>query len=225
MKQHFIKKGTSDRLLLIFTGWASDERLFSMFSDAKQDVCVCSDYQTLEWNVQLFQSYKEIEVIAWSLGVFVANKILLDSDLPIVKAVAINGTLYPCDDEKGIPKTIYNGTEESLTEENLLKFYRRMCKNKEDYKNFLIHKFSFPITELQEALQNIRTTFVETLRATSLPETTIFTEVIIGLSDRIFPAKNQQQAWENFPNIKLEEIAHYDEKIWRKYVDDKAIGS
>ena len=216
MKHHFINQGISDRLLLIFTGWASDEKLFPMFSNIERDICVCFDYRTLEWDVQLFQSYKEIEVIAWSLGVFVANKILYDSVLPIVKAVAINGTVYPYSDEKGIPKAIYDGTEENLTEENLLKFYRRMCNNKEDYENFLKFNLSFPIPELQDALQNIRTALVETRHATSLPEATIFTEVIIGLSDRIFPTKNQLQAWGNFPTIKLEEMAHYDERIWRK---------
>ena len=187
-----------------------------MFSDKKQDICVCFDYRTLEWDAKVFQSYKEIEVIAWSMGVFVANKVLLDSGLPIVKAVAINGTIHPYSDEKGIPKVIYDGTEKILTEENLLKFYRRMCNNIESYENFLKFNFSFPIPELQSALQNIRTAFVKTGHAPSLPETTIFTEVIIGLYDRIFPVKNQKQAWENFPTIRLEEIAHYDEGIWGK---------
>ena len=220
MKHHFINRGISDRLLLIFTGWASDEKLFTMFSNIERDICICFDYRTLEWDVQLFQSYKEIEVIAWSLGVFVANKTLYDPVLPIVKAVAINGTVYPYSDGKGIPKAIYDGTEENLTEENLLKFYRRMCNSKENYENFLTFNFSFPIQELQEALQKIRR--AQEKEPLSL-ETTIFTEVIIGLSDRIFPAKNQLQAWGNFPNIKLEEIAHYDERIWRKYIENKAI--
>lgn len=222
MKHHFIKQGISDRLLLIFTGWASDERLFPVFSGMKRDVCVCFDYRTLEWDAKIVQSYKEMEVIAWSLGVFVANKVLLDSALPIAKAVAINGTLYPYSDEKGIPKAIYDGTEKNLTEENLLKFYRRMCNNKDDYEDFLKHNFSFPIPELQDALQNIRT---EQEKKPLLFEKNIFTEVIIGLSDRIFPVKNQKQAWENFPTIQLEEIAHYDKGIWKKYVDNETINS
>ena len=101
MKHHYIKQGTSDKLILIFSGWASDERLFSAFSNAEKDVCVCFDYRTLEWGSEtVFQAYREIEVIAWSLGVFVANQVLLNSGLPVVKAIAINGTLYPCDDEK-----------------------------------------------------------------------------------------------------------------------------
>ena len=198
---------------MIFTGWASDERLFPMFSDKKQDICVCFDYRTLEWDAKVFQLYKEIEVIAWSLGVFVANKVLLDSGLSVVRAVAINGTIYPCSDEKGIPKAVYDGTEKNLTEENLLKFYRRMCNKMEDYENFLKFNFSFPIPELQDALQNIR---IAQEKELLLFEKNIFTEVIIGLYDRIFPVKNQKQAWENFPTIRVEEIAHYDEGIWGK---------
>ncbi|MDR1729859.1 MAG: DUF452 family protein [Prevotellaceae bacterium] len=214
MKRFYIKQGTSDKLLLIFSGWASDERLFSRFSGAEQDVCVFSDYRTLECNVKIFQTYKEIEVIAWSLGVFVANCVLLNSGLPVTKALAINGTLYPCDDEKGIPAAIYDGTEKNLTEENLWKFYRRMCRNAKSAEKFRIFTFSFSIPELQEALQNIR---VIQESEPQFSGKTIFTEVIIGLSDRIFPPDNQKRAWENFPDVKLVEIAHYDEEIWGNY--------
>jgi len=214
MKHHYIKQGTSDKLILIFSGWASDERLFSTFSDMEQDVCVCFDYRTLEWRSEtMFQTYREIEVIAWSLGVFVANRMLLDSGLPIVRAVAINGTLYPCDDEKGIPTAIYEGTEKNLTEENLLKFYRRMCCSTRSFENFRTFNFSFPVPELQEALQNIRMVQEQN----SLPsDKNIFTEVIIGLSDRIFPPNNQKRAWEIFLNVKMVEMAHYDSAFSEK---------
>ncbi len=210
MKHHYIKQGTSDKLLLIFSGWASDERLFSKFSGAEPDVCVCSDYRTLECDVKMFQAYREIEVIAWSLGVFAANHVLFDSGLPIVKALAINGTLYPCDDVKGIPVAIYDGTEKNLTEENLWKFYRRMCGSAKSFENFRTFNFSFPIPELREALQNIR---MVQEKETPFLGKNIFTEVIIGLSDRIFPTGNQKRAWDGFPNVKLVEMAHYDEEI------------
>jgi len=208
MKYHYIKRNTSDKLILIFSGWASDERLFSNFSEVEQDVCVFSDYRTLEWGAKMFQAYREIMVIAWSLGVFVANRVLLGSGLPIVKAVAINGTLFPCDDEKGIPVAIYDGTEKNLTEENLLKFYRRMCGSAKSFENFQTFNFTFSIPELQEELQNIR---MEQEQNPQSHGKNIFTEVIIGLSDRIFPTNNQKRAWGNFPNVKLKEIAHYDE--------------
>jgi len=225
MKYHFIKQNScptdgvtlshpvsnKHSLLLIFTGWASDERLFKNFSEAKQDVCICSDYRTLEFDAELFRSYSEIRVIAWSLGVFVANRVLLNSALPVVSAVAINGTIFPRNDEKGIPTAIYDGTEQILTEENLFKFYRRMCVSAEDYRNFLKFGFSFPVTELQDALQNIR--IIEEKEPSPCGKT-IFTEVIIGLYDRIFPTKNQKQAWENFPSVKFKEIAHYDEQMF-----------
>jgi hypothetical protein len=214
MKCHFITHGISNTLWLIFTGWASDEKLFPVFSDMEQDVCVCFDYRTLEWDIELFRPYREIRVIAWSLGVFVANRLLLDSGLPVVQAIAINGTVYPCDDEKGIPVAVYDGTEKNLTEENLLRFYRRMCAGAKEYENLLKVNPSFPIPELRDALRNIR---MVQEKEPSLSGKTIFTEVVIGLSDRIFPTKNQQKAWENFPNVRSEEIAHYDEGMWKKY--------
>ena len=210
MKCHFITYGVSDTLLLIFSGWASDEKFFPMFSNLEQDVCVCFDYRTLEWDVERFGQYREIRVIAWSLGVFVANRILPDSALPVVRAIAINGTIYPCDDEKGIPIAIYEGTEKNLTEENLLKFYRRMCAGAKEYEKLLKLNLSFSIRELQDALRNIRMTQE---KKPPLPEKTIFTDVIIGAYDRIFPTANQKLAWGDFPNVRLEGITHYDEGI------------
>ncbi len=184
---------------------------FPVCAEKGPDVCVCSDYRTLELDTRVFQTYQEIEVIAWSLGVFVANRVLLHSGLPVVKAAAINGTLYPYDDEKGIPIAVFDGTEKNLTEENLLKFQRRMCGSAKSFEKFQTFNFSFPIPELQDALQNIR---MEQEKNPLSSGENIFTDVIIGLSDRIFPTNNQKRAWENFPNIRLEEIAHYDEEIW-----------
>lgn len=211
MKHHYLKQGTSDRLILIFSGWASDERLFLSFLQAEPDVCVCFDYRTPELDIKQFQAYKEIEVIAWSLGVFVANQVLLNSGLPVTRAVAINGTLYPRNDEKGIPTVIYDGTERNLTEENLLKFYRRMCGSAKCFQRFQAFDFSFSIPELQASLQNIRM-MQEQYSYTSGKN--IFTEVIIGLSDRIFPADNQKRAWSDFGNVKFKEMAHYDENVF-----------
>lgn len=215
MKQYFIKQGTSDRLLLIFTGWASDERLFLNYSGIKEDLCVCSDYRTWELNTEFLSRYKEIRVIAWSLGVFVANKVLANQHLPISEATALNGTLRPIDDQEGIPLAIYNGTEQHLSAENLLKFYRRMCADSIRYREFLQHTVPASIPELQDALRNIRTTQENEI---NYSEQTIFTNVIIGLSDRIFPPENQKQAWRNFPSVRMEKIAHYDENIWNKLI-------
>ena len=76
-------------------------------------------------------AYKEVTVVAWSLGVFVATLALAGLRLPIVRAVAINGTLFPMHDTLGIPPKIFLGTLENLSEEGRKRFNRRMCGSRE----------------------------------------------------------------------------------------------
>ena len=213
MKKQFIKQGRSDTLLLIFTGWASDERFFHPSPDTNEDICLCSDYRTLEWDDAPFRSYREVRVMAWSLGVFAANSVLRHSTLPIVQAVAVNGTIYPAHNERGIPVAVYEGTEKMLTERNLLKFYRRMCGSEALYEEVKQYTPTLSISELQEALRTIRA--AQENRSPD-GEKTIFTKVIIGLSDRIFPTENQQRAWDGHPNVTFKNIAHYDREIWKR---------
>jgi hypothetical protein len=212
MRQYFIKQGTSESLLLVFAGWAFDESFFSGWIKPNTDICICSDYRSLEWDKELFFPYRDIRVIAWSLGVFVAGNLLPLSGLPLSEVIALNGTLFPVDDERGIPEAIYNGTEENLTEENLLKFYRRMCSGTKDYKEFLKNDISFSIEELREALRNIKS-----VASKCLPdESALFTKVVIGMRDRIFPAENQKKAWEKHPRVVWEDIEHYDENYFNR---------
>ena len=66
------------------------------------DVLIVCDYSTIDENIEKFTSYKEINLIAWSMGVFVAY--LLKDKLPkFNKKIAINGTPLPVNDEFGIP--------------------------------------------------------------------------------------------------------------------------
>jgi hypothetical protein len=206
MNQYFIKKGTSESLVLIFTGWASDERFFAELPETDTDICICSDYRSLQWDEKLFLPYKDICVVAWSMGVFVAEKMLADTNLPLSQAVAFNGTPFPVDDERGIPEAIYDGTESTLTPDNLLKFYRRMCGSSNAYKELLQQNIYFSVEALREALRNIKT-FSQKSRFNG---SSIFTKVIIGSEDRIFPPENQKKAWDNHPFVRVENIPHYD---------------
>ncbi len=190
MIQQFLKQNNSDTLLLFFAGWGMDATPFENTFKGDDDVCICFDYTTLDFDYSILSSYKHIKVIAWSLGVWVANYLLSDKNLPIQSATAINGTIEAIDDQRGIPVDIYMGTLNGLSERSLEKFNLRMCGKASLKKTFDSvqpkRDLESLITELQ-ALYN----YITSHQVSG----SIYTKAIIGLNDRIFPADNQQLSW------------------------------
>lgn len=131
MKQFYLNNG-SDCLLLFFAGWGCDEYEFEHLT-SESDVLILYDYTDLELNFD-FSKYKEINLIAFSAGVFTAS--VFDFDFKVNKKIAIDGNPYLFDEyfglSKDIQETLYN-----VTEENAEDFARNyLVKTEEEYKNF-----------------------------------------------------------------------------------------
>jgi len=211
MKQYYLRQSNSDRLLLIFAGWATDERLFSSFKYYERcDVCVVSNYVDYDFDLELLERYKSIRVFAWSLGVFMAEVLLHHTSLPIEKVVALNGTLMPVDDEKGIPKAIYEGTSKNLTDASLFKFFRRMCGATTNKDLLLGFRSDLPLVTLKQSLD-----FVEdlSLKKKFDAKDTIFNSVVLGTKDGIFPMVNMMHGWEGFTNLQFIDAPHFDSDL------------
>ena len=114
MKQLFIKKENSPRLLLFFAGWGSDENLFRRTVAEGYDCLLCFDYRTLEFDYSLLDGYREIRLLAWSMGVWVAGQILSGHTYPWEMKLAVNGTPFPIDDRQGIAEAVFHGTLENF---------------------------------------------------------------------------------------------------------------
>lgn len=138
------------------------------------DFMICYDYRSLDFDFTQLQSYRSITVVAWSMGVRMADIVLSGvTDLPITQRIAINGTPYPIDKERGIAPVIFNGTLNGLNEHSLLKFYRRMCGSTKAYQQFLPHAAQRSVDDLKEELAAIARHDHEA----SLQENTIFDRV------------------------------------------------
>ena len=105
-----IKQLTPDRenrpLALIFLGYAFTPECLSSVDFGNYDVSVVYDYQTLEFEdlmawEKIQNSTRESFLIAWSMGVWAANRFA--SGLEFQKAVAINGTPFGIHKNFGIP--------------------------------------------------------------------------------------------------------------------------
>ena len=210
MKQIFIHQKNSPRLILFFAGWGMDTNPFRTIDTVGSDLLVCCDYRTLEVDNSLWSGYDEVVVVAWSMGVWAATHVLAQTTLPIVQSIAINGTPYPIDDQRGISRAVFEGTIQGLNEESLRKFQRRMCGSSSAYQRFLSVAPQRSASELKEELIAIEQAY------TTLPETTFcWNKALVGTSDRIFWAENQLSAWSGEIEVIQVEAPHYAEALFR----------
>lgn len=233
MKQQFIIKEDHSQLLLFFAGWGMDATPFSQIHpggskmdstlhaqihSASCDWMICYDYRSLEFDPSMLQDYSDITLIAWSMGVWVASQIMKQHPtLPVSQSIAINGTLSPIDDLKGISHTVFEGTLQGLTELTLQKFQRRMCGSSAEYKAFQTVAPQRPVEELKKELAAIQQHFLA-----SSPSAFRWRKAVIGKGDRIFLPENQRRAWENNADL-IEEIeaAHYQNELLTSILTSK----
>ena len=74
MKQHFIIKNNQKHLLLFFAGWGMDETPFLTIHPTDKDWMICYDYRSLAFDTDLLETYSQITLIAWSMGVWAASQ-------------------------------------------------------------------------------------------------------------------------------------------------------
>ncbi|MBD5348323.1 MAG: DUF452 family protein [Bacteroides sp.] len=191
MKIEFLQRDSHNtRLILIAAGWTAGPEIAEEINMPGWDVAVIHDFSELSLDLGFLEEYYTVYLFAWSLGVYVASRFLLPDK--ITAAFAINGTLSPADDKRGIPVGIFKGTLQGLNERNLLKFRMRMTDKREDAMH-LAERGNNDITNLQAQLQNILDDTRDHREGLyKLPWTKIF----ISRNDKIFPLSNQKMAWD-----------------------------
>lgn len=224
MKQVYIVHENHPRLLIFFAGWGADETPFKSYRPAKSDFMICYDYRDLEFDSQILRKYEQLAIVGWSMGVWAASQVLgriiaSEDTLPIIsKSVAINGTPFPIDEERGIPPAIYHGTLDGLTGASLHKFLRRMCANSTEFKKFLAVTPRRPLDELRDELAAI-----ETMYTTQPAYAFAWNTAIVGNDDRIIPPDNQKRAWTSHGELIEMETAHYAPELFAKYLESEWI--
>lgn len=211
MKQHFIIKNNQKHLLLFFAGWGMNETPFLQIQPTDKDWMICYDYRSLEFDATILKEYSDITLIAWSMGVWAASRIMKQyPSLPVSQSIAVNGTLYPIHETKGIAPAIFEGTLQGLNKETLQKFQRRMCGSTAEYKAFQAVAPQRPVEELKEELAAIQEHYL------SLPPSDFtWQKAIIGKNDRIFLPDSQWRAWINkVTSLEYAEAAHFQQELF-----------
>ncbi len=218
MKSVFLIKKETNKIVLFFGGWATEPAYFRHLQSSDYSVCMFYDYSNdidLKSVRDIASHYKEVNVVAWSFGVWVANRAM--QNVVINKAIAINGTLQPVDNQYGIPDVIFNRTVENLSEISRRKFNLRMCGSKEAFQKYSRTKTQRTFDDIRAELVNLKKLF-----ETHTDNDNIFNSSIISKNDNIFPLENQKAFWEKKIEIKIINSSHFpffDFDNWNKLID------
>lgn len=242
MKHEFISTTEGNqRLILIFAGWGSHASMFQGLSKPGYDILAVWDYTEETPLPDEVNTYSEIVLIAWSMGVYEAQRLLAEAKLPFTAKIAVNGTLWPRDDQRGISESVFDATLQHLDARALIKFYMRMCGGTRALSNNTSYlpsrDLDGQITELQAIADRLLSrdedapgsilqmgdnrrkevpspsTALQTQTSAATP---FFSLAVIGTRDLIFHPGNQRAAWKGVPQLELD-IPHLPD--WQALLD------
>lgn len=195
------------KLLLFFGGFYTDYNCFEEFDTKTSDILFINDYSKMDFTELRyfdFLPYSEINLIAYSYGVWGANMAYLSKSLPseINKSVAIAGTFCPVHPEFGINPKVFNIMLNALSMQTIANFERNMLANSGDGE---IKKADRTIENLREELITIKNNSKEC----ALEDGFNFDTVILTKNDRIFPFRAQEAFFSNHPHKIALETGHF----------------
>ncbi len=209
MKVEKMTSNGAGQLTLFLSGWAASPVQFN-FLHSDSDVWIVYDYRDLDFP-PIPDAYREVHLVAWSMGVWVASQVVPHERLR--SAIAINGTPYPVHDVWGIPRAVFQGTLERLDEANFARFCRRMCGSRTLGKQFEALN-DRRISELQEELSFLCREVETRIPREDFP----WSRALVSRLDHIFPAENLRCYWSR-AGVPIEELdaPHHPFHLWKSW--------
>lgn len=189
MRHKQIADTNSEAVTLWFLGWGFDDGA-AQHMETAGDTILLWDYTDLGHNLRL-DRWRRVEVVAWSMGVWAAERLIADGSIPHPTcATAICGTPMPCDAAMGIGGKAVEMTADNWGEANRAKFARKMAMSAEQAATIAPLLARRSAADQQAELRSIA-------NAQRNPPPTHMTwdEAIVGLRDRIFPPAAQRLWW------------------------------
>lgn len=218
MQYHWLNKNNNNKLIIFFAGWSFDYNPFKFLNCTDFDVLILYDYNTLE--LPEIPKYKKYYLISWSMGVFTAY--ILKNKLPKFDLkIAINGTPYPVDDNKGIPLKPFLLTLKHAKQGLEGKFYQNIFDTTKDFETYNENQVKRTVDNRVDELNNL----YKLIKQTQINYESFYDKAIISQNDIIIPTKNQINFWQNnTKSIKLLESGHfpfYNFKSWEEILQCK----
>ena len=210
MQYHWLNKKNNDNLIVFFAGWSFDYFPFGFLDCKNNDVLVVYDYNEIT-ELPDFKDYKHKTLIAWSMGVYIAY-LLKDNFSNFDKRIAVNGTVYPVDDNYGIPHKTFDLTLKYAQIGLEGKFYKNVFNNDVLYerytKNPVQRTIENRVSELHKLNKMIQSANTEY-------EGEFYNKAIVGNNDKIIPTKNQLAFWkEKAKTVDCGHFPFYNYSSW-----------
>ncbi|WP_170773170.1 pimeloyl-ACP methyl esterase BioG family protein [Ruegeria lacuscaerulensis] len=180
MKAVWLSHSGVENLTLVFGGWALGPAPFAEL-EGGGDVLFVDDYTQLDAELPELADYDRLDVLAFSFGVASAVHWLEGAGVNPDRLVAVSGTLFPADAEKGIAPDMINATADNLSAASFAKFCRRAG-----------FEGPAPQIDIHAAQAELRAILQ---RGPALARR--FDRVWIPHQDRIIPTKAQEAAWQS----------------------------
>lgn len=206
MKHKWLHNNNNAGLIIFCNGWGMDESPVRFLRSDQYDVLMFYDYSSTVLDVdlqQLFVEYTSVVLVSWSMGVWAGQQLFAGCPDVFATAIAINGTLCPIDDQYGIPEKTVRGTLENFDDKGRLKFYYRMFRNRELYRDFIRQQPRRSVADQQQELAALLETAV-----CKVEEEPVYTTAIVSNRDLIMPTKNQLRFWPE-KRVKLVDGSHF----------------
>ncbi len=194
METTWLHKNGHKKLIVFCNGWGMDACPFRSLISVEFDVYMLFDYRQLTHIPAietLVEGYEQVHLVSWSMGVWAGQRLFAGKHDLFDRTLAINGTLCPIDDGFGIPEKVFNATLTGFNEASRLKFYKRMCRQKDTLNFFLLRQPQRSVKDQGEELAALQKTV-----DCSPASVSIYDEIIVSESDFIIPTANQLKYWQ-----------------------------
>ncbi|TKX31251.1 pimeloyl-ACP methyl esterase BioG family protein [Campylobacter estrildidarum] len=203
MKNTFLCKNPNcDELIVVFGGFTNHPSHF-LHLKSEKNVVLFYDFENLDFEFD-FKAFSKIKLIAFSMGVCLANYLLKEHDFD--QKIAVNGTNLGIDKEKGIHPALFSKTIKKF---NLESFKNSLFKNHKDKaKNFIFKD--------ENALKNELNILFE-FALKEQKENLIWDKIYSSNQDEIFPQNALKKSFENLIFLNEPHFAFFHFHSWDEF--------
>jgi biotin synthesis protein BioG len=214
----YIRRRDKNKDLVVFYGaWGTDENVFTPLCNDEFDFILFYNYSADEALVlPEMKTYEKITLIGWSLGVWAAEYLSHKTGINPDVTIAVNGTPVPADNKYGIPLDEFEETLNSITEENMEKFYLRMFGDRKTYKTNIERIPQRTVKSLHDELRWLYNRIMEQKEPGFK-----WDFAVTSKTDRVFPSRNLESYWQKELNTKhiILPLPHYFFHKWETFTD------
>ena len=183
MKKQWLSRADSASLIVVFGGWAVGAAAFARLS-SDGAILFVEDYTRLDDPLPELAKYDEVTLLSFSFGVASAAHWMAQIGFTPTRQIAIGGTLWPADEDKGIAPDLIRATAENLSEDSFARFCRRAGL-----------KSPAPAIDIAAARSELNAI----IDRGPAPDTR-FDRIWIPKRDRVIPTQAQVLAWNSQPH-------------------------